>query len=284
VPELGDWVTIISDAYKTTSGRIIYRDGSLIRVRPTISSNTGVDFPINPDTGAFQEAIGVQELLIHEKRKDPHFAEQLAVVEGEILEFFSVDGTPIGEGVVARVVVTDTEDGIILEDGKELNFQFIGSSAPLDILRPRAAPESVAPPENNSSSNAESVVDEPELEVFPELDYTTLPAALVEEIPSEERTFSDSVQREDMFVSLLVDIPLKKQRDPKVMQSLYRTTDLLLAMKNSVVVRDEAGAIIPGAPSTSYVVDSLQDILDRNRSGDSLRAFLPVIGVYMVLL
>ena len=283
VPELGDWVTIISDAYKTTSGRIIYRDGSLIRVRPTQSSNTGVDFPINPETGGFQEAIGVQELLIHEKRKDPHFAIQLSVVEGEILEFFSVDGTPIGEGIVARVVASDTEDGIVLEDGKELNFQFIGSAAPLDILRPRAAPENVAPPENNSSSNAESVAEEPEPEVFPELDYTTLPAALVEEIPSEERTFSDSVQREDMFVSLLVDIPLKKQRDPKVMQSLYRTTDLLLAMKNSVVVRDEAGAIIPGAPSTSYVVDSLQDILDRNRSGDSLRAFLPVMAVKKVL-
>ena len=283
VPELGDWVTIISDAYKTTSGRIIFRDGALIRIRPTQSSNTGVDFPLDPETGLFQEALGVQEVLIHEKRKNPHFAIQLAVVEGEVLEFFSIDGTPIGEGVVMRIVANDSEDGIILDNGKELNFQFIGSAPPNDILRPRAAPENVAPPENNSSSNAESVEEETEPEVFPELDYSTLPAALVEEIPTEERTFSDSVQREDMFVSLLVDVPLKKQRDPKVMQNLYRTTDLLLAMKNSVVVRDEAGAVIPGANSTSYVVDSLQDILDRNRSGDSLRAFLPVMAVKKVL-
>jgi len=281
VPELGDWVTIISDAYKTTSGRIIFRDGALIRIRPTQSSNTGVDFPLDPETGLFQEALGVQEILIHEKRKNPHFATQLSVVEGEVLEFFSLDGTPIGEGVVARIVVTDEEDGIILADGKELNFQFIGSAPPIDIIRPRAAPENVADEENNSSSNAESVEEEEEPEVFPELDYTTLPAALVEEIPSEERTFSDSVQREDMFVSLLVDIPFKKQRDPKVMQNLYRITDLLLALKNSVVVRDEAGAIRPG--STSYVVDTLQDILERNRSGDSLRAFLPVMAVKKVL-
>jgi len=281
VPELGDWVTIISDAYKTTSGRIIFRDGALIRIRPTQSSNTGVDFPLDPETGLFQEALGVQEVLIHEKRKDPHFSLQLSVVEGEILEIFSVDGTPVGEAVIARIVATAEEDGIVLDNGTELNFQFIGSVAPNDILRPRAAPENVAPPENNSSSNAESVAEETE-EVFPELDYDTLPAALVEEIPSEEQTFSDSVQREDMFVSLLVDVPLKKQRDPKVMQNLYRTTDLLLAMKNSVVVRDEAGAVIPNT-STSYVVDSLQDILDRNRSGDSLRAFLPVMAVKKVL-
>ena len=99
VPELGDWVTVISDAYKTTSGRIIFRDGALIRIRPTQSSNTGVDFPLDPETGLFQEALGVQEVLIHEKRKHPHFALQLAVVEGEVLEIFSVDGTPIGEGV-----------------------------------------------------------------------------------------------------------------------------------------------------------------------------------------
>jgi len=279
VPELGDLVTIISDAYKTTSGRIIYRDGVLIRIRPITSSNTGVDFPLDPETGLFVEALGVQEILIHEKRKDPHFAIQLSVVEGEVLEFFSVDGKPIGEGIVAQIVVNDETDGIVLADGKELNFQFIGSPPPYDIIRPRAAPENVTAEENNSSSNAESVEEEPE--VFPELDYNTLPAALVEEIPTEERIFSDSVQREDMFVSLLVDIPYKKQRDPKVMQNLYRITDLLLALKNSVVVRDEAGAIRPGI--TSYVVDTLQDVLERTRTGDSLRGFLPIMAVKKVL-
>ena len=281
VPELGDWITILSDTYKTTSGRIIYRDGSLIRIRPTQSSHTGVDFPLDPTTGLFQEALGVQEVLIHEKRKHPQFSIQLSVVPGEILEFFSVEGTPAGEGIVAKVVATDAEDGIILEDGKILNFEFIGSTSPYDILRPRAAPENVAPPENNTNSDAEAV--EPSEEVFPEIDYDLLPAALVEEIPSEEQTFSDSAQREDMFVSLLVDVPLKKQRDPKIMQSLYRTTDLLLAMKNSLVVRDESGAILPTAQSISYVVDSLQDILEKSRNGDSLRAFLPIIAVKKVL-
>lgn len=281
VPELGDWVTIMSDTYNTTSGRIIYRDGALIRIRPTQSSNTGVDFPLDPATGLFQEALGVQELLIHEKRKDPHFSIQLSVVPGEILEFFGVDGVSAGEGIVAKVVATDTEDGVVMEDGTILNFEFIGSTPPYDILRPRAAPENVASPENNSESNDETV--EPEEEVFPEIDYDLLPAALVEEIPTEEQTFSDSVQREDMFVSLLVDIPFKRQRDPKVMQNLYRITDLLLAMKNSLVVRDEGGAVLTDVPSTSYVVNSLQDILEKSRSGDSLRAFLPVAAVKKVL-
>ena len=284
VPELGDWVTFLSDAYKTTSGRIIYRDGSLIRIRPTHSSHTAVDFPLNPETGLFKETLGVHEILIHEKRKDPHFSVQLSVVPGEILEFFSADGRVSAEpAIVRQVISTDKDDKIILESGAVLDFGFIGSNPPNDVLRPRAAPENVAAPENNS---AEAAV-EPEVEliedVFPEIDFALLPAALVEEIPTEERTYSDSVQREDMFVAMLSDVPEKKQRDPKIMQELYRTTDLLLAMKNSVVVRDEGGGVLAGVPSTSYIADTLQDVVEKSRSTDTLRAFLPVIAVKKVL-
>jgi len=120
VPELGDLVTFVTNmrpvqnlegplapkggeeadestekaketGNKMTTGRIIYRDGGLIRIRPVQSSHTGVDFPLDPETGQFLEILGVQEILIHEKRKDPHFSKQLGVVPGEMLEFFSAD-------------------------------------------------------------------------------------------------------------------------------------------------------------------------------------------------
>ena len=283
VPELGDWVTFLSNAYKTTTGRIIYRDAALIRIRPTQSSHTAVDFPLDPDTGLFLDTLGVQEILIHEKRKDPHFSVQLSVSPGEFLEFFTATGVPSREpAMVRQVIATANDDAIVLDSGEVLNFNFMGPTSPNDVLRPRAAPDQVAPPENNGVD----VIPEEELkeeEVFPEIDYALLPAALVEEIPTEERTYSDSVQREDMFISLLVDVPEKKQRDPKIMQNLYRVTDLLLAMKNSLVVRDEGGAVLSDAEPTSYIANTLQDVVEKSRSGDTIRAFLPVMAVKKVL-
>ena len=282
VPELGDWVTFISNAYKNTTGRIIYRDAALIRIRPTQSSHTAVDFPLDPDTGLFLDTLGVQEILIHEKRKDPHFSVQLSVVPGEVLEFFTATGVPSREpAMIRQVIATSNDDAIILESGERLEFNFMGPTSPNDVLRPRAAPDSVAPPENNGDLIPEEELKEEE--VFPEIDYALLPAALVEEIPTEERTYSDSVQREDMFISLLVDVPEKKQRDPKIMQNLYRITDLLLAMKNSIVVRDEGGAVLPDAVPTSYIANTLQDVVEKSRSGDTIRAFLPVMAVKKVL-
>ena len=278
VPELGDWVTIISDKYGTTSGRIVYRDEKLIRIRPTESRTTGVDFPLDPETGLFNEALGVQQLQIHQKRKYAHFALQLSVLKGNELEFFSNDGKLVGTGTVDRIIATDDNDAIGLADGTIINFDFIGPPPPYDIISPMTAP---APPENNSESVAEPI-EETEEEVSPELDYVE-PASLIEEIPTEEQTFDDDTQREDMFLGLLALEKESAKRNPKVNQKLYNLTDLMLAMKNSLVVRDPAGAIRPNVPSTSYVIDSLQDVLEKNRSGDSLRAFLPVIGVKKVL-
>ena len=45
IPELGDLVTFISDVYGRTYGRIIYRDGAMIRIRPYTSTNKAVEFP-----------------------------------------------------------------------------------------------------------------------------------------------------------------------------------------------------------------------------------------------
>jgi len=279
VPELGDFVSIVSDVYKLTTGRIIYRDNTLIRIRPLNASHKAVDFPLVPETGLFQETLGVTELLIHEKRTTPHFSRQLSTVIGEHLDFFHADGTPSDEtGVVLNIFATSDTDGIQLEDGRVLDFGFIGSKSPNDVVRPRAAPEDIAPPENNSVL---PIVEEEVEEAYPEIDLNTLPAALVEEVPTQERTYSDSVQREDMFVSMLVDIPLKRQKDPRVMQELYRITDILLALKNSVVLRDEAGNVAPG--SRSYTATTLRDTIERQPTGQPVSALLPVVAVKKVL-
>jgi len=282
VPELGDLVTFVSSVLGTVTGRIIYRDGSLIRIRPSSSSSTAVDFPLDPTTGLFQDTLDVKEIMIHTKRKDPHFSKQLSVVPGEILEFFDNAGKPVAApGTVFEIFADEQYDAIKLEDGTVLDFGFLGPKLPLSVLRARAAPEMVTPPENESTSEpetAEETTDEP----VPAFDMDLMPAALVEEIPTEERTYSDSIQREDMFLSLLVEESPKKQKDPKVMQYLYRHTDLLLALKNSVVVRDDSGAVVPNA-ERSYTASTLHEVMARQTNGTPLSAIVPVAAIRKVI-
>lgn len=280
VPELGDLLTIESEIYKTTTGRIIYRDGALIRVKPTHLSNKAVNFPLDAESGLFREALGVSEIIMHEKARDPHFAVQLAVFPGERLEFYSIEGDPVAEeGVVRTVIANDTEDAIELEDGRRLDFGFVGPQPPVDVIVQRAALDDVAQPENNGATDEEIDLEE---EVFPEIDYDLLPSALVEEIPTSERTYSDSVQREDMFVSLLLDVPVAQQKNPRILRNLYRKTDVLLALKNSIVVRDETGGVDVGMRQ-SYQASTLREALLKQPTGAPLAALMPVAAVKKVL-
>ncbi len=279
VPELGDLLTIISDIHKSTTGRIIYRDGALIRVRPAHVSDRAVDFPLDPATGLFQDSLGVSEIVMHEKARYPHYSRQLGVLPGESLEFYTVDGQPAADpGVVAVVVADDSQDAIQLEDGRVLNFGFVGAPSPYDVIVPRSNPEDFAITNNNT--DAAPVEEEEEEFEFPEIE---LPAPLVEEIPTSERTYSDAVQREDMFVSLLLDIPQAKQKNPRVLRNLYRKTDLLLALKNSMVVRDEMGSVLADA-AQSYVPHTIHDVLDHAAaSAAPVAALLPVANVKKVV-
>lgn len=278
VPELGDFVTIMSDLYKTTTGIIIYRDGTLIRIRPVNSTQPVVDFPLEQDTGLFQASVGVAEVLIHTKRKDPHFSKQLSVLPGERIELMDAEGKMVEPPVtVFEIIATDEYDAIRLTDGRILDFQFLGPMPPYALLRPRAAPEEAAEP------GVEEDVEELPDEAFPDIDVTLLPAALVEEIPSEERTYSDGIQREDMFVSLLTDHTPERQKDPKIMSSIYRLTDVMLAMKNSLLQRDENGAPILGMKPFDYTVNTVQEALEKQSNGMPLSALLPIAAVKKVL-
>jgi hypothetical protein len=279
IPELGDLVTFKSDVHTTTTGRIIFRNGESIRIRPSSSSSTAIEFPLDPETGLFQDSLGVSEIIIHEKRRFPHFAKQLSTVPGEILEFFNSDGTKAQDpGIVFEVIATDTEDAIKMENGAVYNFQFLGPPPPIGVMRPRGPPEP-AVDDSEYEPVSESIEEFPDIPI----DYSMLPAPLVEEVPSAEQTFDDTIQREDMFTHMLRDIPAKRQRDPKVMQNLYRATDLLLALKNSVVTRDAGGAVNPQAPSRSYTANTIQEALEKQPNGAPIPALLPVVAVKKVL-
>jgi len=282
VPELGDSVTFLSTLHGKTRGRIIFRDGSLIRIKPR-GKGLPVDFPLDAE-GLFDEAIGVTEVLIHEKRADPHFSIQLGVFPGDTLDLLRADGTPLeNSGSVVFEVIADDHDAIKLHDGTVLDFNFRGPppESGLVVVIPRASLEAPLPAENEGSASATAA--DAEAEEIPELDLSLLPAALVEEVESADILYSDTVQREEMFNELLLDESDIRQRDPNVMTHLYRTVDLLLALKNSVLPRDKDGSLMLKAPLISYTASTVQESIQKQPLGAPIAAVVPVAGVKKVL-
>jgi len=283
-PELGDLWTFVSHVYKSTTGRIVYRDGGLIRLQPLNGSLVAVNFELDPATGHFLDRLGVTEMILHRKRKDPHFVVQLGVLPGEELQFYSVEGYPVEADethIVAEVIATEDRDAVVFTDGTHLDFDFIGPSGDVAIIQVHT-PQDV---ENVEAENAEGLTTGEPAEVlvpFPGLDAIGLPKALVEEIPTAERIYSDSIQRTDMFTSLFLDVDIKRQKDPRVMSQLYRISDLLLAMKNSMVLRDENGGIQTDT-YRSYAAATLQESLEKQPTGAPIGSLVPVAAIKKVV-
>ena len=214
VPELGDLWTFVSTVYKTTFGKIIYRDNTAIRIQTYNGSTAPLVFELDPATGFFLEHLGVSDIICHEKRKDPHYSRQLGVVEGEALEFYSAEGLPIDADkthVVAQIIAEEDADAIVLENGMVLDFGFIGPPDGIGLIT--VGPAADAEAENNAAA-VDADIEAEAVDAFPAFDETLLPAALVEEIPSEERMYSDTILRTDMFTSVFMEVPQKEQKKP----------------------------------------------------------------------
>jgi len=283
-PELGDFVTVISDKYTNTTGRIVYRDDKLLRIKPVQSDNV-VDFQITEE-GLFDPTIGVSGIFIKEKRDDPHYSIQLHTMLGDTLELFSPDGKSLGiAGQVTEIIATPDMDAIRLDTGKYLNFRFVGPKPAIGYIVPISGGEEE---EEEGEKETNDKVEEQEqgqadVEVsqVPDFEFNPDVVPYVEE-EQEQFTYSDSVQRQDMFTSFMDDVPTKKQKDPKTILHFFRTTDIFLALKNSVVVRDESGSIKVNAEPRSYIANNFQDPLTK-QVGGYIPAILPVADVKRVL-
>ena len=274
IPELGDFITILSDTHTTTTGRIVYRDETLLRVRP-VNSRIVVDFPIGED-GTFDPSIGVKSLIIKEKRKYPHYSKQLNAVLGDEIEVIDPTGKSLGiVGKVTEIIATDDMDAIRLDNAKYLNFRFIGPKKAIGILVPHS------PIGNDANENTEEHIPNTILPPIPEFEFD--PAIVSDDTGEEQFTFSDSIQRQDMFTSFIDDVSVKRQTDPKTIQAIYRLTDVFLALKNSIVVRDKTGAIRIDADQRSYIVNTVQEALSKQPPGHSLGGILPVANVKKAL-
>jgi len=258
VPELGDRITIISKAYGSITGRILYRDEALIRVKPQVSmaaSRRTYDFPLNPETGEFQESLGVEQIQFHVKRSSPWFSKQLAILPESDLLLYTTDPTPQRVHVL-DVISTEEEDAIVIqregrEEAERIDFDFVGPPPPLVYLEPII-------------TETEQVI--PDLEPEPEpLPVLEAPGAVIE-IANIDKTYSNQEQLEAMLTTLLSEVPVERHTSDRVQYILKRHASTLLSMKQA-------------AQTKTYAATTLLEAIQSYPTEDPFEAVLPVTNL-----
>jgi hypothetical protein len=243
---IGNLVAIVSDVHGLVIGHVIYRDLTLVRIRPQEASDRAIDFPMTPDGAEFDPELGVQSIEVIETAPSDYYVDFLGARPGEILEFFTVDGDEAEKsGEVAEVVKTATKDSIRLKDGRVLNFRGRGPKPPIAVIRVRTAAniaaaeaETAAPQEAAAAAEAAATARRTEmLALLSEIQ----PTATMTVVPAASRTYPESLQREELFQDLLVQLPPKQRTNPRRIRFIEREVDLAVALKNNVLLRDDAG-------------------------------------------
>ncbi len=277
---IGNLVGIFSEAYGYTVGRIIYRSLELVRIMPQDASDRAVEFPMTEDGSGFAPELNVSQIEILEEQESDYYVDMLGARVGEVLEFFTLTGqeaAPAGE--VAEIIKEPTRDAIRLADGREIEFNGIGPELPIVVVRVRTGANVAATEIEGVPMDADDAVAATERQDdMLALLQSVLPAGTMEVVPTAERSFPDSMQREDMFQDLMSELSAKKRTNPRRIRLIEREVDLAVALKNRSLLRDAGGRIVGAAP---YSIETVGDAL--NASSGAVPAAIPVITAARVL-
>lgn len=276
---IGNLIGIHSSKNGYTKGRVIYRDLEMLRIMPDEVSDRAVEFPMEEEGTTFAPALGVTEIEVFDRQTSAFYVDFLGARVGELLEFFTADGAPAAEsGRIAEVLKNEAEgeeeDSIRLVDGRVLDFNGVGPPEPIIVIRVRTAMN--APAAEAAVEVAEEPIDDTAAarqQELLELLGSVLPSAAVEIIPTAERTYPDSMQREGLFQDLIAD--LKKQTVRKV-RAIEREVDLAVALKNKSIQRETSGRIIGSSP---YLVATVSDAVAQGVTP----AAIPIVQAARVL-
>jgi len=260
IPELGDRITIISKAYGSITGVIVYRDEAMIRVKPQVGmtdSRRVYDFPTNPDSGEFDSMLGVEQIQFHAKRSSPWFSKQLAVLPDSDILLYTMNPTPEKVHIV-DVISTEEEDALIIRreektENERLDFNFRGPPVPILYMEPTIV-----------ETEPEPFVPEPELEPLPELEA---PGAVME-IANIDKTYSDQIQLEEIITFLLSEYPVERHSSPRLLTILKQQATTFLSLKH---------AVQHGTYTASTLLEAIQ------QSNNSMNAVLPVATIRRTL-
>jgi hypothetical protein len=280
---IGNLVGILSERYGYVTGRVVYRNIDKIHIMPQEVSDRAIVFPMTEDGSSFAPELGVSVMEVYETQESDYYVDFLGVRPGEVLEFFTLDGdvaAPVGE--VVEVIKTEDEDAVIVKDEsgqRRIDFNGIGPEPPIAVIRVRTSLNVAAAAEAGVADEVEDAASASVRNTnIMELLRSVLPSATVEVIPTVERTYPDSAQREDMFQELLADLKPKQRTNPRRVRLVEREVDLALALKNRVTLRGAGGRILGPAP---HVVSTLSEAIAANK--ESLPSAIPVVTAAKVL-
>lgn len=253
--EIGDRVYIEGGQLDKTRGRIYYMDGELIRILPDGVSDRVIDIPLVE--GDLSEDLGVKSFYLLSKAASPSFVAQIDAQVGQIAETFSATGEP---GTKYRVVeIREAEDAMILEDEtggrKELQFisefhRGIGRDEPFAVIRTRyeAGPEeegaaAAAEGMNNQATegNEEEIVNVGDFDLLGTEEEEEDGATGLELLSEEERTYPDSVQRNEMIRDLLELLDPNIRKMPKRQKEIRQLSEQMILLRNQIVKYNSNG-------------------------------------------
>ena len=296
---IGNLLNITSEAYGSTVGRVVYRSLELVNIMPQESSDRAISFRMAADGSTFAPDLGVTAIEIVEEQDSNYYVDVLGAQVGETLEFFTLEGEPAAEsGTVAAIIKEGTDDDVVkdnikLTDGRTLRFYGVGPKAPIAVIRvvsgaldvPAVLEEGLPKGQGQDKVQDQGQDQGPGQDKGPgqrqadllALFRSVLPSAKMEVVPTAERSYPDSMQREDLFQDLLAEITEKQRTNPRRIRFIEREVDLAISLKNKSISRDAAGRIIGVAP---YMITTIKEALD---SVSYKPAAIPIVEAARVL-
>ena len=218
---IGNLVGIESDTLGPIFGRIVYRDLTLVRIMPQEASDRAIEFAMTADGASFAPELRVSAIEIIEEQTSDFYVDFLGAKPGETLEFFTIDGAEAApSGVVDEVIKSATKDSIKLTDGRLIKFRGRGPPAPIAVVRVLTGltGDAAAAPADEPPAAAPEQIHTDILSLL----RSVLPTATVEVVPTAERSYPDSMQREDLFQDLLMEISVKQRTNPRRIRFVER--------------------------------------------------------------
>lgn len=276
---LGNDVTIISDEYGYTIGRIIYRSNDMVRVMPSDASDRAIEFPLINGGTEFSPAIGVIDIEVSPSPY-AYYVDLIGAKPGETLEFFTKEGNiarPVG--IVESIIKTPSQDAIKLTDGTVLEFHGIGPEPPIAVIRVRTSMNVPAATEMGAPIGADDVpaIAARQLDIAALL-REAMPISVIGEKSHKERIYPDSLQREDLFQDVILKLSAKQRKNPRRIRNVERMVDLFMSLKNTATEYDRVGSVVGPAP---YLIDTLKDVL--TETGHAIPAAIPIVEAARVL-
>jgi hypothetical protein len=278
--ELGDTVVVIGGQLNKTVGKIYGFSTDRLLILPKGATDRVIRVPLID--GEIDPDLEVENILILKKAARAGFVFMIDMRAGQYVETFGPDSKP--SGIFKVLSVDEVEDSAVLQDAgggeSEVIFGFSGISPemPFEVMRTRESEAPVqeaseAEPEEEATQTPVAVEEEDILEngQAPSMDEEPIEFEVGEtltffvdeelkEITSADRLYDDIYQRSEMLSQLILLLPFTQRRDPVRLQTVRRTVEQFLILRNEVVEYNAVGDP-SGTKATS--IDTLAELVSR---------------------